>query len=44
MRVMGNQVAYWFNRRFELDSIVERLAWAATRTAPHPYRVIIADA
>jgi hypothetical protein len=36
--------AYRFNRRFQLDSIVERLAWAATRTAPHPYRVITADA
>jgi hypothetical protein len=36
--------AYRFNRRFQLDSIVERLAWAATRTAPQPYRVITADA
>ena len=36
--------AYRFNRRYELDSIVERLAWAAVRTAPHPYRVITADA
>ena len=36
--------AYRFNRRFQLDSIVERLAWAATRTAPHPYRVVTADA
>jgi transposase-like protein len=36
--------AYRFNRRFQLDSIVERLAWAATRTAPQPYRVILADA
>ncbi|MFL5514983.1 MAG: transposase [Gemmatimonadales bacterium] len=35
--------AYRFNRRFRLDSIVERLAWAAVRTAPHPYRVITAD-
>jgi hypothetical protein len=35
--------AYRFNRRFELDSIVERLAWAATRTAPQPYRLITAD-
>ena len=35
--------AYRFNRRFQLDSIVERLAWAAARTAPQPYRVIIAD-
>src|SRR3954468_16630378 len=30
--------AYRFNRRYQLDSIVERLAWAAVRTAPHPYR------
>src|SRR5689334_3047259 len=36
--------AYRFNRRSQLDSIVERLAWAATRTAPQPYRAIIADA
>jgi len=35
--------AYRFNRRFQLDSIVQRLAWAAARTAPQPYRVIIAD-
>ena len=32
--------AYRFNRRFQLDSIVERLAWAAAHTAPQPYRVI----
>lgn len=31
------------NRRFQLDSIVERLAWAAVHTAPHPYAVIVAD-
>lgn len=36
--------AYRFNRRFQLDSIVQRLAWAAAHTAPHPYRVIVADA
>jgi hypothetical protein len=36
--------AYRFNRRRQLDSIVERLAWAATRTAPHPNRVVTADA
>jgi transposase-like protein len=36
--------AYRFNRRRQLDSIVERLAWAAARTAPHPYRLITADA
>src|SRR4051794_35720799 len=35
--------AYRFDRRFQLDSIVERLAWAATRTSPQPYRVITAD-
>jgi hypothetical protein len=35
--------AYRFNRRFQLDSIVERLAWAAVHTAPQPYRVVIAD-
>jgi transposase-like protein len=36
--------AYRFNRRRRLDSIVERLAWAAVRAAPQPYRVITADA
>jgi ribosomal protein L37AE/L43A len=36
--------AYRFNRRHQLDSIVQRLAWAAARTTPQPYRVIIADA
>jgi hypothetical protein len=36
--------AYRFNRRFLLDSIVQRLAWAAAHAAPQPYRVIIADA
>jgi transposase-like protein len=36
--------AYRFNRRFQLDSIVERLAWAAAHTGPQPYRVITADA
>jgi transposase-like protein len=36
--------AYRFNRRRQLDSIVERLAWAAVHTVPHPYRVITADA
>jgi transposase-like protein len=36
--------AYRFNRRHQLDSIVDRLAWAAARTAPHTYRTITADA
>src|SRR3954449_3411370 len=36
--------AYRFNRRFQLDSIVERLAWAAVHTAPQPYRVVVSDA
>jgi transposase-like protein len=36
--------AYRFNRRHRLDSIVQRLAWAAIRTAPQPYRTITADA
>ena len=36
--------AYRFNRRSRLDSIVERLAWAATRTVPQPYRIVTADA
>jgi len=36
--------AYRFNRRFQLDSIVERLAWAAVHTDPQPYRVVVSDA
>jgi transposase-like protein len=36
--------AYRFNRRFQLDSIVERLAWAAAHASPQPYRVITTDA
>ena len=36
--------AYRFNRRHQLDGIVQRLAWAAVRTAPQPYRVVIANA
>jgi transposase-like protein len=36
--------AYRFNRRHRLDSIVQRLAWAAVHTAPQPYRVITEDA
>ena len=36
--------AYRFNRRHQLDSIVERLAWAAAHTTPHPYHVVTADA
>ena len=36
--------AYRFNRRHRLDSIVQRLAWAAVHTAPQPYRIVTADA
>jgi hypothetical protein len=35
--------AWRFNRRFQLDRMVERLASAAAHTSPHPYRAIIAD-
>ena len=33
--------AWRFNRRFQLDTLTERLAYACARTTPHPYRVII---
>jgi hypothetical protein len=33
---------YRFNRRFELDKMVERLARVAAQTAPTPYRSIAA--
>jgi ribosomal protein L37AE/L43A len=36
--------AYRFNRRHQLDSIVQRLAWAAAHTVPQPYRIVTADA
>jgi hypothetical protein len=36
--------AYRFNRRYQLNSIVERLAWAAIHTIPQPYRIVTADA
>src|SRR5687768_15412200 len=36
--------AYRFNRRFQLDSIVQRLTWAAAHTVPQPYQLIITDA
>ena len=31
-----------FNRRYQLATLTERLAYASARTTPHPYRVIIA--
>ncbi len=31
-----------FNRRFQLDTLAERLARACARTEPHPYRIITA--
>ena len=34
--------AWRFNRRHQLDTMTERLAYTCARTAPHPYRVIIA--
>jgi len=34
--------AYRFNRRYDLDTITQRLAWTCAKTKPHPYRVIIA--
>jgi hypothetical protein len=34
--------AWRFNRRYQLDSLTEHLAYACAATAPHPYRVIIA--
>ena len=34
--------AWRFNRRYQLDTLAERRAYACARTAPNPYRVIIA--
>ena len=33
---------YRFNRRYDLDTITQRLTWTCAKTEPHPYRVIIA--
>jgi hypothetical protein len=33
--------AWRFNRRHQLHSLTERIAYACIRTAPHPYRIII---
>ena len=35
-------VAWRFNRRYQLDTLTERLAFACIHTQPHPYRTIIA--
>jgi hypothetical protein len=32
--------AYRFNRRYDFDTITQRLAWACIQTKPHPYWVI----
>ena len=34
--------AWRFNRRYQLDSMTERLMWAALHAKPRPYRVVIA--
>jgi hypothetical protein len=34
--------AWRFNRRYQLDSLTERLAFACIHAKPHPYRTIIA--
>jgi hypothetical protein len=34
--------AWRFNRRYQLDTLTERLAFACIRAEPHPYRAIIA--
>ena len=31
---------YRFNRRYDLAAMIPRLAWAATRTPPMPYRLL----
>ncbi|MDR0827835.1 MAG: IS1595 family transposase, partial [Desulfovibrio sp.] len=32
--------AYRFNRRYELSSMIDRLAYVALRTPPMPYRLL----
>ena len=31
---------YRFNRRYDLAAMIPRLAWAAVRTTPMPYRLL----
>jgi hypothetical protein len=38
------KVVHSFGCADQLDSIVERLAWAAVHTGPQPYHTVIADA
>ena len=40
--LLGYPVLIDQNRRYQLDTLIDRLAYACARTAPHPYRVIIA--
>jgi hypothetical protein len=42
--MIANRYTYRFNRRRQLNSIIERLVWAAVRTAPHSCQVVIVDA
>ena len=37
-RVIRDTFSYRFNRRCELGSMIERLAYVACRTEPLPYR------
>jgi transposase-like protein len=41
MRERNQAYEYRFNRRFELNKMVERLAAVATQTTPRPYKTII---
>lgn len=34
--------AWRFNRRYQLNTLTERLAWAGIQCAPRPYRIIVA--
>ena len=34
------EVEYRFNRRYDLAAMIPRLAWAAVRTTPMPYRLL----
>ncbi len=41
-RYLGS-FAWRFNRRFQLDGLIPRFVHAAARTAPLPYRVLVAS-
>ena len=42
--VATSQLRLGFNRRYQFDSVIEILAWAAVHAAQYPDRVIVSEA